>query len=336
MSNPLLALALVACTPSEGGADGADGADGDDDGADGVTTPEPTTSWTAPPCVDDTPEPIEQPFEMAFEDVLGWPAMYHVPENPRGVVFLFHGTGGTAGQMNQLHYARMWAIYAEAGFGVVATESQNRTMRTWDLASDPDRNEDLPHLEALRAELISRGLFTESTPMWAWGFSNGAIFAPVFADLALQLGWPIRGATSHNGNGPLVELPTFITSAENDDITAAAYRSHQDQVDAGFPSVWIETLEFPWTRDAMLINAFYDEEESSAVFDELVDFQLIDETGARIGDVERVDALMNMYESNSVLPGPNRVTPHVRVAWATHRATSAVACEERDFMIEHL
>lgn len=338
----LMAL-LVACGGSkddDGGGDTslftpgglpATGGGGGGTGGGGTTTPTPTD------CVDDGFDPIRPLVEPEQGEFDGFPWIRHIPESPKAVVFLFHGSSGEIGNLTGLHYIRTYNAWTAAGIGYVATESTDRRTGSWDGSTvDPDRNDDMPRIAALRDEVIATTAMTEDTPVFGWGFSNGGGYSEDFAIMAEELGWPVRGFMVHSSSALRgAELPGLFTSGENDDITPSTRNSYERHEELGQPSEWYEHLEVPFTPQHAMLHAAYDAELAQDVFDDMVDFGLIDADGTRLVPLNEVESAMRAYSNNSPLPGPDRVTPIIRVAWATHRPSSEFACEERDFILRH-
>jgi len=288
--------------------------------------------------VDDDFSPVVPRVDFGSNEFEGYPLLVHVPDSPRGVVFIFHGSGGEIGYLTGTHYIRTWNLYIDAGFAVVATESTNREQGTWeDEVGDVSSNPDMARLVRLRDHLLETTPLQEDTAVYGWGFSNGGGFLDAFAWMGEQEAWPMAGLMIHNSAlGNAVELPVLITSSENDAITGLAEQSYEAHEATGWPAEWWENMERPWTREDMQIHPAYDPSDSEAVFEELVGFGFIDDDGNRLLDLSELEASMSYYSRNSALPGPDRVTPLIRVVWATHRPTSEFACEEVAFIKRHL
>lgn len=299
---------------------------GDDD--DDATTERPA-------CDDTSVTPIDPLYPQVIDASTGTNVFLTGPESPRGVLFVFHGSGGDAGQHRQTHPTRVWNTFGGVGFAVIAPESLDRANKVWDGDVSPN-NADFDNLSRIRDHYIAKGLMTTETPIVAFGFSNGAYFAETFTELALDAGWPVFAGLPVSGRWDAAPVPVMFTVPENDDLVETV-RSGFDALEAeGEDVAMMVTSEHPFGRDEMIMTPPYDEQQASDVFDELVQAGLIAEDGTRLGDVTRVDALMTTYERNSTLPGPSRVTSMVRVAWATHRTPSESACEMRDFVLDRM
>ncbi len=114
----------------------------------------------------------------AAENVGSSQMRYFFPPNPVGVVFHFHGAGGS---LNGLFTSYEQTIYARelvaAGFAVVTLNSADRVNAQWSVLQPPN-NPDIVNVQTAITTFISRGLMTAQTPVFASGISNGGAFAP--------------------------------------------------------------------------------------------------------------------------------------------------------------
>ncbi len=123
---------------------------------------------------------------------------YFPAGQPKGVVWLFHGTNGSAASWVNVEFEqRQFANYLMAAqYAVVVTESEEVTygkdlfsndgLFRYDYYPDSLLNVDVANIRALRDTFIRRGWITPSTPHVAEGFSAGGAFSTV---LATVLGW---------------------------------------------------------------------------------------------------------------------------------------------------
>ncbi|MGB7068562.1 MAG: hypothetical protein WBD22_03650 [Pyrinomonadaceae bacterium] len=101
---------------------------------------------------------------------------YFFPAGFRGVVFRFHGTGGSGIILyNSLEHRITANDLVAAGFAVVALDSDDRVNRQWPYALPPN-NPDIVNVQALINSFISRGFITANTPIFGLGMSNGGAF----------------------------------------------------------------------------------------------------------------------------------------------------------------
>lgn len=152
-----------------------------------------------------------------FETLNGIQIGYHFPTPRIGVIFHFHGQGGSANLLFNNLERRIFANEAVAdGYAVVAIDSADRVIRDWSTSNDIATNPDIQNVQAAINLFISRGWMTSSTPVFAHGFSKGAGFSPRVAR-ALNF-----RATSMNllaGTPDIINIttiPTIWTIAIND------------------------------------------------------------------------------------------------------------------------
>ncbi|MBK8147805.1 MAG: hypothetical protein IPK58_06190 [Acidobacteria bacterium] len=133
---------------------------------------------------------------------------YFFPANPVGVVFHFHGSGGS---MNGLFSSSEQTIFARElvaeGYAVVSMNSSDRVNAQWN-TSLPPNNPDVINVEAAIASFISRGLITNQTPVFASGISNGGAFAP---RVSLFLGFRGTAVYIATSNATIMQNTTAAT-----------------------------------------------------------------------------------------------------------------------------
>jgi hypothetical protein len=114
-----------------------------------------------------------------FETLNGIQMGHFFPASHVGVIFHFHGQGGSANLLFNNLERRIFANEAVAeGYAVVALDSADRVNRDWSTSNDIVTSSDIQNVQAAINLFISRGLMTASTPVFAHGFSKGAGFSP--------------------------------------------------------------------------------------------------------------------------------------------------------------
>jgi hypothetical protein len=155
----------------------------------------------------------------------GFPVISYVPENPRGLVFLFHGTNGSAAFADRVETTDVLNRLVAQGYGFVSTSSTERTGdRRWDAANPSlTTNPDLARLLRLRAHLVTTTPVEPGTPLLGVGMSNGARFVTLWGQAWKNAGHPVkaiwashgRTAAPFDGPGELT-VPTVFSTSEND------------------------------------------------------------------------------------------------------------------------
>ena len=143
---------------------------------------------------------------------------YHFPKNPIGVVFQFHGTGGSLDVLfNRIERIYFSQELVDAGFAVVSLSSHDRVSRQW-TPGFPEDNPDRDNVIAAIQSFIGRGMMTAQTPVFSSGVSNGGAFS---ARIALMLGFEgaaIFIAASSTPIANLTNSPTIWSFMEKDTI----------------------------------------------------------------------------------------------------------------------
>lgn len=163
---------------------------------------------------------ILQPYDIVYEKMMGRDTLknvyYYFPNNIKGVIYLLHGTSGTAGGWITNVENRQFVNDAIANeFGVIITEAEEITKRTDTDANDKLRwatnpvdtvnNVDYVNIKIITETLLGRGLFPRSTPRFSVGMSNGGSFSVSLATI-----YRFKAGVSYcaQGNGPIFGVTT--------------------------------------------------------------------------------------------------------------------------------
>lgn len=103
---------------------------------------------------------------------------YYIPANPAGLVFLFHGTGGSgSAQFTSSEFGSLTRDLVAAGFGVAAFDCLNRQTVQWDTATVGAANPDVVRLNSVINAMRTAGTIGAQLPLLAFGHSNGGQFS---------------------------------------------------------------------------------------------------------------------------------------------------------------
>ncbi len=191
------------------------------------------------------------------------PVYYQFPKGHKGLVFLFHGSGGSAaqfeGSFESLYFIRE---LLNAGYAVAITECEEATLkkdtngdghRRWNyLPADIQRNVDYANIHIIKDAFLKEGLIDKSTPLFAAGMSNGGAFAGLIAP-ALNFNAAISFCAQAP---PLMALknktPVMYAMQSEDSHDAVgkagnlqAYKNHSLLKTAGICSRYIENPRSP-------------------------------------------------------------------------------------------
>ena len=283
-------------------------------------------------------------FDWTEIDHEGFGVYYYVPDDPVGVVWVFHGSSGGLSSVTQTEWISIYNLLVQRDIALVAAVSTDRVDGNWDTADpDPQTNPDLSRLQRLHTELVDTTRLTNTTPIATLAFSRGCSFALLFGDMGAARGWDVRGHSLHQGGsgfGPVYPRPTVWISAENDETGQTPERydpvAEGCAVAVGGSCPHHAATEIPLDplRFARLPN--FSQEQSAAMFDELVEFGIVDPDGIRAFDLVDLEPTLSGYERNSAYASPSLVSTQLRVVWATHRMSGVFAAEETAFVADLL
>jgi hypothetical protein len=234
--------------------------------------------------------PSVAPARTTFE---GFEVISHIPENPRGLIYLFHGTGGSADFATRVDTVDALNQFVADGYGYVATSSTERTgNRRW-LQSDPSltTNPDLARLTRLQAHLVATTPVTAGTPLFGIGMSNGARFVTLWGQTWRDAGSPVRAVWASHGRiaAPVaaaggLTVPTVFSTSVNDFTVPPAWVRQDFQVtrQRGTPARLFESIERPLDGARFLRIPGIDADEANAVERALVDTGVWNADGARV------------------------------------------------------
>ena len=180
---------------------------------------------------------------------------YQIPENPIGIIFCFHGTGGSGiGFETDFEKRSFFKAGANRNYMMIATDANgnqddNDKFR-WQiknpLTDDESNNLDIKLIKALRDTFINRYNLPNDFPTFSMGVSNGANFADL---CAAALNFKASGHMTGNGLTNIYEIrpdatPVVFVQSINDQNESAkpmvVFGNYESLIDRGILS------EFHW------------------------------------------------------------------------------------------
>jgi len=323
--------------------------DGDGDGYGDPATPACTyPQWD---CDDADPDvnpgtafdPIVPVVGFDTTDFEGFELVQYIPADPVGLIFLFHGSHGSAQFAWKLEVINILNPLIELGYGFVATESTQRVdPKRWDPHDlDPVTNPDLARLYRLYQHVIDTTGVTEQTPLFAFGMSNGAVFTSAFGHVSKKEGLPIRALVMYNGqvsqqvrdDGGLT-VPTLFVIAENDTtVPNEDIQSQQeDMAGAGVTTEIYESTECGLSPYRFTRVPGISEAQSFELFDLVHSAGIVDDNGLRILPLEEAeDAVMDLPLPPEFLSYVKQLGNQIGVVWALHKVSSRWSDEHEAF-----
>lgn len=163
------------------------------------------------------------PVTLKYERIKGVNILknvyYYFPPNPKGLVYLLHGTGGNAKNLvSNFEWTEMINDLSYNGFGVMVTEAEevslNKDLNSdgyirWDLLPlDTIANPDYGNFRAITDTFYGRGYIPAATPRYSIGMSDGGAFSAALSyvyHLTAGVSYcaPTSNIVTGNSNTPL-------------------------------------------------------------------------------------------------------------------------------------
>jgi hypothetical protein len=185
------------------------------------------------------------PYSIEFEQIMGANNLkdvyYHFPTNPKGIIFFFHGTNGSASNLVNNEETRSFLNAAIAdSYGVIITESEETTLNT-DLNADGKlrwkgfpldtiNGVDFLNIKAVKDTFISRNDFTSTTPLFSVGISNGGSFSAAVSQI-----YNFKAGVSYIASSV---TPLFEVRENPFAFRMALYDDHEEVGPAGNYQAW--------------------------------------------------------------------------------------------------
>jgi hypothetical protein len=282
-----------------------------------------------------TPKP--PPSRTTFE---GFEVISVIPANPRGLIYAFHGSGGSADMVTRVDAVDVLNQFVAKGYGYVATSSTERTgNRRW-LQSDPSltTNPDLARLTRLQAHLVATTPVTSSTPLLGIGMSNGARFVTLWGETWKNAGYPVKAIWASHGRiaAPVgapgqLTVPTVFSTSINDFTVPPAWivADEQQTRNAGVPTRLFTSRETPLTAPRFQRIPGIDKDEAEAVAQALRNTGVWNASGTRVvADIQAAIAQASTVQLPASVTAEglgNDVRNEVARILAVHQFTSEFA-----------
>ena len=180
------------------------------------------------PAIGVTTAPVTSRVVVTRATFEGHTTYSYLPANPVGVVWVFHGSGGSADFATKVETTDVLNTLTARGYGFVATDSTQRTgEKRWDVDHTTVGHQ--PRRRSARAPAPARGRrrarSRPTTPMYGIGMSNGSSFVSLWAEALKRDGYPVKAVAKYMAGVPFVvkvdtgvTTPTQMVLAVNDTI----------------------------------------------------------------------------------------------------------------------
>lgn len=296
---------------------------------------DPVSGVTSRPVV-----PAAERTTITFESL---PVVGVFPESPRGLVFVFHGSGGSEKIVDQVETTDVLNHVEAAGFAWVATASADRDGgRAWNLVSDdPSVNPDLGRMARLHRALVESGRIAADLPIHGLGMSNGARFTGLWAHVMRSEGLPVRSAVMVMGTvDPHIDrfvVPTLFVTAVNDDrVSPSRIASQFEEARASGTDVRLLTLrQRPVSQSRFTRIPGIDLITSKKIFSGLSSARFIDGTGQLIGRLGRVAGVVRGLDIELTASQRREVINQISADLAMHQLNAVIAPDIVDWLGRH-
>jgi dienelactone hydrolase len=155
-------------------------------------------------------------FSYGSDNVNGTEMLSYFPPDPKGVVYFFHGTGGSARKFSH-NAGDLAQEVVKRGYAIVFLSSSGRR---WKPAADPQQSADIATVAQARALLRSRGQLGKGTNEYAVGLSSGGGFASYAAEIFNFDAVAIYSAKGYDGflEKPSYDRPTIFFPGDADSM----------------------------------------------------------------------------------------------------------------------
>lgn len=171
-------------------------------------------------------------FTLQYEQIKGRdrlkPVYYYFPQGHKGIVYLLHGTGGTAANLvGDYEWKQLIKDLVNDDFAVIITEAEEATTQVdangdgklrWTLLpGDTVANIDYANIRILTDTFYNRGIADRTRPRYSIGMSDGGFFSA-----ALSYIYNFKAGVQYCAQGSdnlmqTTSIPTQFCMAANDD-----------------------------------------------------------------------------------------------------------------------
>ena len=256
-------------------------------------------------------------YTLHYEQIMGRdrlkPVYYYFPAGHKGIVYLLHGTSGSAASVvGGYEFQLLIKDLINDNFGVIITEAEEATtgvdangdgkLRWASLPANTTTNVDYANIRIITEALYSQGITDVTKPKYSIGMSNGGFFST-----ALSYIYNFKAAVSYCAQGGAATIastsvPTLFCMAGNDNNESvgqagnAAALSNSNSLKArGVCSNYFANIRSPiyserFAREGDITTAL-----SVSIFNELKSKGFIDDKNYSTG---YSDVFLNAYQSN--------------------------------------
>lgn len=288
--------------------------------------------------------PVTPDVEFKHSSFEGFDVISYVPEHPRGVVYLFHGSLGSAAFAEKVETVAVLNRLIADGYGFVSTSSTERTGdRRWDVSNpSTSTNPDLARLGRLHSLVVAATPVDSNTPIVGIGMSNGSRFVTLWGQKWKEAGYPVKAIWASMGRiaGPVggpgqLTVPTVFSTAVNDFTSPPGpiIVNYADTKQAGTPTELYVSAEQKLNWPRYLRIPGIDATEARQIFVSLVATGVWNGQGTRIvSDIQQAATqALSAQLPASVAPQTTDIVNETALQLAVHQFTAEYAPQVEAF-----
>jgi hypothetical protein len=257
------------------------------------------------------------PFTLQYEQIMGRdrlkPVYSYFPAGHKGIVYLLHGTNGTAANIvGDYEWQQLIKDLVNDHFAVIVTEAEEATtrvdangdgkLRWYLLPADTTDNVDYANIRIITDTFYNRGVTDRSKPRYSIGMSDGGFFSG-----ALSYMYHFKAAVQYCAQGStnlmqITSIPTQFCMMANDNNSsvgaagnAEALSDFNSLTGRGVCSKYFINERSPIYPERFARSGAISTTQSVAIYNELKSKGYIDNKSYYIG---YSDAFMNAFTSN--------------------------------------
>ncbi|HSV11015.1 MAG TPA: hypothetical protein VLI68_09615, partial [Hanamia sp.] len=257
------------------------------------------------------------PFTLKYEQIKGRdrlkPVYYYFPAGHKGIVYLLHGTGGSAANLlADYEWKQFIKDLVNNNFGVIITEGEEATtgidangdgkIRWYLLPADTINNVDYANIRIITDTFYNRGITDRSKLKYSVGMSDGGFFSA-----ALSYVFNFKAAVQYCAQGSAnlaktTSIPTLFCMARFDNNDEVGQEGNADALSfsnsmsaRGVCSKYLIKERAPLYPERFARSGSVSTSQSQAIFNELKAKGYVDKRNYYIG---YSDGLMNDFTNN--------------------------------------